>query len=406
MEHNEEIKIAIVGCGIGGLALAAALHKKKAFHNIQWTIYERDESFDSRPQGYSLTIQQGIKVLAKLGLDRKVRETKCRNTAFETLRWDGVTLACFEGAKKNTYFSNVPIPRQELRRMMLEQIPQENIKWGKRCVSLVELEDSVQITFGDGEKVTVDAVVGCDGIRSAVRDQLIGDEMNFLGVIAVNGICPLNASQRELCNNRIFQTLDGNARLFVKPFAEGTWMWQLTVPKSEEEAKELLKAFERGGSELVFDFCRLVMKNWHQPIPTMIANTPADTLRVRILYDRQVPETKPWKTGRVTLLGDAAHPMSPFKGQGANSALEDSWSLFKYLTQSSSILQAFSRFETDMWNRTRHRVVKSRRGVTFLHTPNATDKSKLFQFLQLQGKQAEDMEKLVHKRNELHINKT
>jgi len=259
----------------------------------------------------------------------------------------------------------------------------------------------VVLEFKDGDQCKFDAVVGCDGVRSVVRDHIVGDTLNYLGVLAINGIAS-NFQGHPLCDNRAFQTLDGKHRLFVKPFSEQMWMWQLSFPFEEAMIPELIK-----NKPKMFQIVHSILNNWHSPIPDLLAHTDVNSLRGGGIYDRSMPDSKPWrqnfdpKCHNITIMGDAAHPMSPFKGQGANSALEDSWRLFSLFHDRPHALvdEIFSEFEDQMWAKTRDRVLHSRMGVQFLHTREALDSELLFQFLHLSGHEKEKAIASVTERN-------
>jgi len=110
---------------------------------------------------------------------------------------------------------------------------------------------------------------------------------------------------------------------------------------------------------------------WHEPIEELISSTALSTIRFGGVFDRDLPQ--PWRSGRITIVGDAAHPMSPFKGQGANQALDDAWALARALHAHANIVEAFAAYERDMIVRVRPKVLASRTAVYFLHSPKALD---------------------------------
>jgi 2-polyprenyl-6-methoxyphenol hydroxylase-like FAD-dependent oxidoreductase len=151
-------------------------------------------------------------------------------------------------------------------------------------------------------------------------------------------------------------------------------MWQLSFPMSEEEAKTLSL---KGALALKEEAC--LRANWHMPIPEILSETPLEKISGYPVYDRELlkPELLK-KAGAVTLIGDAAHPMSPFKGQGANQALLDALALARNISYLCSPLSRWKEiglrdallttFEEEMLERSASKVRDSADAVEFLHS--------------------------------------
>ena len=276
-------------------------------------------------------------------------------------------------------------------------------------------------------------LVACDGVRSAVqRERLRGTDqnLNYLGVVLVTGFTTLS---HPLLDGQGFYTLDGErARIFTMPFksdddARGRgagWerfsresdetgidhpagqsdetgmdhhpsaagkdaaneagsrragsrrppltMWQISVRVTEEEARSIASA-PRAGPGGAKEFVQSVVAGWHDPVPAMFDAAVWEESWAGPLYDRDRPPPPP--TGkdarsRVVAIGDAAHPMSPFKGMGANSALFDAWSLASWL-EKAPIPRAIANFEREMIARAWAKVDASREAVDSFHGPAA-----------------------------------
>jgi len=441
--------VSIVGGGIGGMALGVALQHR----GIRFTIFEKDEEFKARRQGYGLTMQRysGASALKQLGLELN----GVGSDANVALHSNGKVLGEYghsvEKRKERTAtdssaansnskhlpsvahsLRNVHIPRQELRKMLLDAVDPENIRWGMKFDSakaiLEDGEDNddprVEVTFTNGEKVLSDCVVGADGLFSRVRahkfDNLdaIHEGLNYLDCLVVLGIC--HGMDHELCKNKAFQILDGHNRLFCMPFSTNeiaedilgykndvdptytniphAMMWQLSFPCEYDEAVELSKDREK-----LLEESRKRCESWCEPAHTLLKSTRSENMSGYPAFDMLIEDEVMFRNGRkkdsldkeastvdalTTLLGDAAHPMSPFKGQGANQALVDALNLARALSRAPKFLlpgertngtppkvantkEALVIAEDAMLKRSRGKVEGSRIAAKYLHSEAA-----------------------------------
>ncbi len=379
--------VAIIGGGIGGVALAVAcLHR-----GIPFTLYERDSNFDARSQGYGLTLQQASKAIEGLGIfSLKQGITSSQHIVHTTkgeviVEW-GMRTSIQPEVKKSPKRINVHIARQSLRLALLEQLgAYDAVQWGHRLVDIKETKGmGVELRFewnGETKIAKADLVVGADGIRSTVRSLMIGDDVSplrYLGYMVILGICPLSAlkgfEHPLLDSATVFQTVNGNERIYMMPYSSNTIMWQLSFPMPENEAKALSVD---GTQALKEEACRRT--NWHDPIPQILKATLADQISGYPVYDRELLDSKFLeKIGPITLIGDAAHPMSPFKGQGANQALLDALALARSLSLGCGPLSnwreeglrkmVLTAFESEMLERSAIKVKDSAEVAKLLHS--------------------------------------
>jgi len=379
--------IAIVGGGIGGMALAVAcLHRK-----IPFTLFERDSSFDARSNGYGLTLQQASSAIKGLGIfDLKEGVVSTRHVMHSI---DGNVIGEWGMRKwmdlneeKPVKKTNIHIARQALRLALLEQLGGPNkVHWGHQLVNFKGSEDNgVELNFkvnGALKNIKADFVVGADGIRSSVREILIGEDktpLRYLGCIVILGICPLEAlkgfENPLLDSASVFQTANGKERIYMMPYSSDSVMWQMSFPIAEKEAKELSS---KGALTLKKEACRRAQ--WHDPIPQILNATLESKISGYPVYDRDLLKMELLEQGKqITLIGDAAHPMSPFKGQGANQALLDALALARAISngcrpksqwRTSGIRNTvLSQFETEMLARTASKVIESAEAAKFLHS--------------------------------------
>lgn len=378
--------IAIVGAGIGGIALAlACLHRQ-----IPFTLFERDNSFNDRSQGYGLTLQQASKELKKFGistLDKGIISTlHLAHTVDGSVigKWGLRNLVDKEAiqAKNENKHTNIHIARQSLRLAFLNQLGgNSEVLWNHQLIDY-KVDKNIELTFnvnGVEKQFNADVLVGADGIRSSVRRLLINETISplrYLGCIVILGICKMSAlkdlDSPLLDGATVFQTANGVERMYMMPFNKDSIMWQFSFPMPEGEAKALSK---KGAEELKSNVSERT--KWHNPIPQIIAATETSEITGYPVYDRALlSQDLLQNAGSVTLIGDAAHPMSPFKGQGANQALLDALLLAQKITSAYSskndelniredILQPY---EIEMIDRSSVKVKKSAEAAEFLHS--------------------------------------
>lgn len=414
--------VAIIGGGLGGLALGLACQHR----GIPFEIFERDTSFSQRSQGYGLTMQQASRALASFGLTEGLQEG-ITSTKHIVHTIDGSMVGEWglrkwgrDQGKKPPKRQNVHIARQALRHELLEALLHENkdcIRWGHRLVNIsqtgpIDNETSsdtsaaissevstVHLHFEEINEITGEIqervysrnnmlVVGADGIRSSLRKLLPKARsmpLRYLDCVVVLGICKLQdvetackmARESELLDGEtVFQTADGSTRIYMMPFSSAEYMWQLSFPmQDEDKAKELSKRGPAALKAQALDLCR----SWHSPIPQILEQTPTELVSGYPVYDRDlITEDFLESDLPLTLLGDAAHPMSPFKGQGANQALLDALSLARALVSEiqtkksdGTVSSALKVYHQEMTARSAVKVRASARAVEVLHSDAA-----------------------------------
>lgn len=385
--NNNYPHLAIIGAGIGGVALAVACQHR----GIPFTLYERDEDFNARSQGYGLTLQQASKAVQGLGIiDLQQGIISSRHVVHNehgTIigEW-GMRKWLGKSTRETSQRKNIHISRQSLRLQLLEQIdPQNIIQWGHKFIDFSMGDNGLDITFdvqGQIKKNTADIIIGADGIRSVVRSTIIDDNetpLQYLGYMVILGICSfedLDGYTHDLLDSQtVFQTVNGYERIYIMPYDEKSIMWQFSFPLDEEYAKELNK---QGSAAMKSEIIKRV-KTWHDPITQIIHNTTESKITGYPIYDRDVLDHKLLTSSEhVTLIGDAAHPMSPFKGQGANQAILDALDLARSISVTCDSDPLWREgglrklvlhdFENRMIDRTRSKVLDSRKAVEVLHS--------------------------------------
>ncbi|CAK9035619.1 unnamed protein product [Durusdinium trenchii] len=322
--------------------------------------------------------ESGQKTLQQLGLLELVRSCSVPGGGGQLHAADGRVLSSSKGRGKGgkgrssrARKTNLYVPRQELRRILFESLRSTKIAWSQQVLGYEDLgaEGSIKVKLSDQE-VSAQVLVACDGVKSLVRRQKLQDELQYLGVGMINGIAARCGTTEGLRGN--LQLIDGSARMFLKPFQEQHAMWQLTFPMENPQEVEQLKTCTK--LELQ-ERALKITASWLGDYKDIIRNTDLAAFRGGGLFDHDpslCAEHRP-NGPSVALLGDAAHPMSPFKGQGANQALMDAIFLAEALKTAREAGRAFlgeelRRFHAEMARRVRKSVLQSRQKVEYFHS--------------------------------------
>ena len=309
--------VTIVGAGLGGLVLARILH----LHGVPVTIHEAEPSPDARTQGGLLDIhaEDGHVALAAAGLTEAFRAI-VHQGGEATRLLDAAGTVLFEQADDGTG-GRPEVPRGELRRILLDSLPDGTVRWGRKLAAVTPLgAGRHQLAFEDGSAVDTDLLVGADGAWSKVRPLLSDAVPSYTGVSFVE-IWLHDVDTRHPATAR---AAGGGALMALAPgdgiFAHREPGAVLHAYTALTRPADWFAAIDFGDPVAAKAHVAAEFKGWSPALTALI--TDADTPPVlRPLY--ALPTGLRWpRTPGVTLVGDAAH-LAPPAGEGANLALLD-----------------------------------------------------------------------------------
>jgi salicylate hydroxylase len=336
VERNA-LSIAIVGGGIGGIA--AALSLLRAGANVH--IFERAKTLSEVGAGIQVS-PNASRILHHLGLADDLANMGVKSLAIHQRRWDdGRTLLrspLGEAMEAAFGFPHYQMHRADLLSALVRALPKERLHIGHRFTALADHGDHVEAVFDNGKHISVDLLVGADGIHSTVRHVVLGPEKpHFTGCVAYRGLVPADRLA-HLDLEVTLQVWMGPGKHFVHYYVQNKHLvnfvtaidqdtWTHESWNDRAEVADALAAYE----------------GWHPQVRGILE--AADETFIWALFDRR-PMTR-WSVGRVTLLGDACRAMLPFMAQGAAQAIEDGATLATCLSQieSRNVPEALRRYE-------------------------------------------------------------
>ncbi len=357
------MRIGVIGGGIGGLAAALSLLARG--HDVH--VYERAPALGEVGAGVQVS-PNASRVLHGLGLAAPLARTGVRPLAFHQRRWDdGRTLLrspLAEPLEAEFGFPHYQMHRADLLAALAGALPPERLHLGRRLADVHERGERVQAQFADGGVAEHDALVGADGIHSRVRRLVFGaDDPRFTGCVAYRGLVPAERL-RDLGLEVTAQIWMGPGAHFVHYFVSGGRCVNF-VAIVERDAWTRESWTDRGDlTEALADF-----GGWHAQVHTILERLGNDPY-VWALFDR-APMAR-WTSGRVTLLGDACHPMLPFMAQGAAQAIEDGATLAAVLDP-DDIAASLRRYEHLRLPRATRITELSHANKTRFHLPDGPE---------------------------------
>lgn len=364
INSTQGTRIAIVGAGIGGLTLAAELRRR----GLNPKVYE--QTLELREVGAAVALSANATrfLRDRIGIGAELASVSADvdGLVFRDGR-DGHVVGRLLSRQEYHERAGAPyygVHRADLQQLLKNAVGQDSIHLGKKCVQVSDNRDSIVLNFADGDAVEADLVIGADGIRSMLRREMLGyDDAQFSGTYGWRGIVPPGKIPSLPDPESIQFWMGPGGHLLHYPIGsgeqnfllvrrhKGPWNDKSWVVPAEEN--EHIKAF----------------KDWHPTVEEMIGEAPAKDRWA--LFTR--PPLQRWSSGRITLMGDAAHAMVPHHGQGANQSIEDAIVLADCLVEGlenrTGWDAARQRYESLRVDRTRKVQIASLTTADVLHLP-------------------------------------
>lgn len=330
------LRLGIVGAGLGGLVAAIAARRA----GFEATVYEQAPALGEIGAGIQVG-PNAVKVLRALGLEDGLRSFGAMPEHHVGRSWRSGRVL-FKSATRTACLERFGAPfyqvqRSDLHAHLRSALPPDAVRLGKRCVGVDEDAAGVALRFADGSEARCDVAVGADGIHSMVRGILLGPGApRFTGVICWRGQVAAERLPAGLIPPDSLNWMGPGGCIvhyYVRPGKLVNWIAHRTTDIWAEESWSV----EGDKDELLGAF-----PGWHESLLTLLRAT--ERCYKWAIFDREPLPS--WSRGRVTLLGDAAHPMLPFLAQGGAMAMEDGFVLAQTLRKHAEVPAALREYES------------------------------------------------------------
>lgn len=350
------MRVIIIGAGIGGTSAAIALQR------LGHEVHVYDQIKENRPVGAALSLwPNGVKVLNWLGLRDELAALGGQMDTmayYDAFTGDTMCRFSLDPVTSQTGQRSYPVARTDLQALLMDRVGSDNIHLGMRMAGLSETDGIVTVTFENGESATADLVIGADGARSLTRDYVLGEptERRYSGYTNFNGLVPIDT--RIGPADQWTTYVGGGRRVSVMPIAGDRFYFFLDIPQASGIPYDRAQGTEP---------LREAFNGWAPGVQTLIdAIDPQTSLNRVEIWDIDPFHT--WTRGHVVLLGDSAHNTAPDIGQGACSALEDSYVLGQlFATTSLGITDTLRRYEQARTERAGDLVLRARKRAAETH---------------------------------------
>ncbi len=365
---DHKLNVAIAGAGIGGLIAALALLKR----GINVDVYEQSPVLQEIGAGFQVSAN-GTRVLYHLDLGSEIEKISWTPSGKEIRIWNtGQTWPLFDLGTESVSrygFPYMMFHRADLHQVLVEAVralKANAIHLNARVSGARNSDDGAIIDFEDGSQIKSDAVIGADGIHSNVRQSLFGpDRPRFTGIMAWRGVIKVSDLPTGLLRP-VGTNWVGPGGHVVHYYLRGGQLVNFFGAQERDDWQIESWVAEGSREECAADFA-----GWHEVVRTLA--THIERPLKWALMDREPMEN--WTDRRISLLGDACHPMLPFLAQGAVMAMEDGLILARALEEVSDISEALQRYQNARLSRTSRAVRGSSDNATRFHNSQLADPS-------------------------------
>ncbi len=345
---KKNLSILVAGAGIGGLTAAACLLQQ----GFKVRLYEQATALGEVGAGVQ-TSANAVKVLYALGLRDELEKVAVRPQAFEFRRFDTAELmhrvalgASHERAHGAPYYHLYRADLHDVLARKVYQLDPDCITLNAKVEGFEESSGSVTLQLADGRAVKGDVLIGADGIKSAIRAQILGETpVSYTGDIAWRAVIPVERLPTDIMA-RVSTVWCGPKKHAVMYYLRAGAVMNFVGLVEHDQPETESWTQKRPWAELKADFV-----GWHPAIQTVIDAIDKDSCYRYALNNR--PPVANWSTSRATLLGDAAHPTLPYMASGAVMAIEDSAVLTRCLSDDlDDVPGALQRYQRNRLQRT------------------------------------------------------
>ena len=371
MSAFERKKIAIVGGGPGGLTLARLLQQCGA----EIAVYERDQSRSARVQGSALDLHEdsGLAAVEAAGLidafwaNHRPDLNRLRLTDAEgTVLHDHVRLISGAGKRPE-------IERGPLRDILLDSLRPGTVEWDCKLESAETQDEQVLLRFSNGRTTLADIAVGSDGANSRLRELVTSLRPEYVGVSLVEGLVPAAKDTIprlwDLLGGSALIALGGERTIGLGAKPDGSVLLYAGLKTDSAEVRRRLE--EASGPDERVAWFRANFNGWSQLWEPLFREAVSMVWRPLVVC----PTNRYWEPKpNVTLIGDAAHVMPPYAGEGVNMAMLDALVLSKFLLSEDTPSGAIAAYEAEMFARMEHMTAETMANTEMFYAPDASER--------------------------------